>query len=115
MSRAKPVGAILFRVGKGEARGGVYGVAKWREATGRRCYRRVGRAWMEPDGAGGWPSRACRRRPVWSSIDYWTWDGIHHAYTHDGYIGSVLYASVITRAGYECDNFRAPPWAFVWV
>lgn len=60
MRRGKPVGAILFRAGKGEAAGVVYAVAKWRDSTGRQCYRRVGRAWMEPDGAGGWRWRRGR-------------------------------------------------------
>ena len=52
MSGGKPVGTILFRAGKGEAAGTVYAVAKWRDSTGRQCYRRVGRAWVELDGSG---------------------------------------------------------------
>ena len=57
MTVAKPVGAILYRPGKGAASGVVYAVAKWRDSTGRQNYRRVGRAWVEPDGAGGWRKR----------------------------------------------------------
>lgn len=60
MTSGKPVGAILFRAGKGEAADVVYAVAKWRDSTGRQCYRRVGRAWMEPDGGGGWRRRRGR-------------------------------------------------------
>jgi integrase len=56
----KPVGAILFRSGKGEASDVVYAVAKWRDSTGRQNYRRLGRAWMEPDGAGAWRRRRGR-------------------------------------------------------
>jgi integrase len=59
-ARSKPVGAILFRAGKGEASDVVYAVAKWRDSTGRQNYRRVGRAWMEPDGSGGWRRRRGR-------------------------------------------------------
>ena len=47
---AKPVGAVLFRGGKGAAADTAYAVAKWRDSTGRQNYRRVGRAWVEPDG-----------------------------------------------------------------
>lgn len=55
---AKPVGAILYRAGKGSSGADVvYAVAKWRDSTGRQRYRRLGRAWMEPDGAGGWRRR----------------------------------------------------------
>jgi integrase len=39
----------------------VYAVAKWRDSTGRQNYRRLGRAWLGPDGAGGWRPR--RGRP----------------------------------------------------
>ena len=74
--RDKPVGAILYRAGKGEASGIVYAVAKWRDSTGRQCYRRLGRAWMEPDGAGGWRRRLSRapegcldRRPAERAMD----------------------------------------------
>lgn len=56
-TRGKPVGAVLYRVGKGEAGDLVYAVAKWRDSTGRQRYRRLGRAWMEPDGSGGWRRR----------------------------------------------------------
>jgi hypothetical protein len=59
-ARAKPVGAILYRSGKGEASDVVYAVAKWRDSTGRQNYRRVGRAWMEPDERGGWRRRRGR-------------------------------------------------------
>jgi integrase len=60
MSRPTPTGTILFREGKGAAGGVVYAVAKWRDSTGRQRYRRVGRAWLEPDGAGGWRRRRGR-------------------------------------------------------
>src|SRR3984957_15202525 len=54
MSHPKPTGTILFREGKGAATDVVYAVAKWRDSTGRQNYRRVGRAWVSPDGSGGW-------------------------------------------------------------
>jgi integrase len=58
---AKPVGAILYRAGKGDAASVVYAIAKWRDSTGRQCYRRLGRAWVELDGAGsGWRRRRGR-------------------------------------------------------
>ena len=60
MSRPKPTGTILFREGKGGASEVVYAVAKWRDSTGRQNYRRVGRAWVQPDGAGGWRPRRGR-------------------------------------------------------
>jgi integrase len=50
----------LFRSGKGAAEDVVYAVAKWRDSTGRQNYRRLGRAWMEPDGGGGWRRRRGR-------------------------------------------------------
>ncbi|MGI8427822.1 MAG: tyrosine-type recombinase/integrase [Solirubrobacteraceae bacterium] len=60
MRREKPVGAIVFRAGKGSASETVSAIAKWRDSTGRQCYRRLGRAWVEPDGAGGWRRRRGR-------------------------------------------------------
>src|SRR5436309_15761340 len=60
MSRPKPTGTILFREGKGAGSEVVYAVAKWRDSTGRQNYRRVGRAWVEPDGASGWRKRRGR-------------------------------------------------------
>lgn len=61
MNGAKPAGAILYRAGKGEAADVVYAVAKWRDSNGRQCYRRLGRAWVELDGAGsGWRRRRGR-------------------------------------------------------
>jgi integrase len=56
----KPVGAVLYRSGEGTAAEVVYAIAKWRDSTGRQTYRRLGRAWMEPDGAGGWRKRRGR-------------------------------------------------------
>jgi hypothetical protein len=50
----------LFRGGKGVAADVVYAVAKWRDSIGRQNYRRLGRAWMEPEGAGGWRRRRGR-------------------------------------------------------
>ena len=60
VSRPKPTGTILFREGKGGASEVVYAVAKWRDSTGRQNYRRVGRAWVQSDGAGGWRPRRGR-------------------------------------------------------
>jgi integrase len=57
MTPGKPTGAILFRPGKGSSADVVYAVAKWRDSTGRQNYRRVGRAWVSPDGSGGWRRR----------------------------------------------------------
>ena len=59
-ARPKPAGTILFRTGKGTSADVVYAVAKWRDSTGRQNYRRLGRAWIEPDGAGGWRRRRGR-------------------------------------------------------
>jgi hypothetical protein len=54
--------------GRGEAADVVYAVAKWRDSTGRQCYRRLGRAWVELDGAGsGWRRR--RGRPPDGYLD----------------------------------------------
>src|SRR5664279_511096 len=60
MNRPKPTGTILYRKGKGGASEVAYAVAKWRDSTGRQNYRRLGRAWMEPDGEGGWRKRRGR-------------------------------------------------------
>ncbi len=60
MNRPKPTGTILFREGKGGASEVVYAVAKWRDSTGRQNYRRLGRAWVQADGAGGWRPRRGR-------------------------------------------------------
>ncbi len=38
----------------------MYAVAKWRDSTGCQRYRRVGRAWVESDGVGGWRRRRGR-------------------------------------------------------
>jgi integrase len=57
MGTHRPVGAVLFRQGKGSSADVVYAVAKWRDSTGRQRYRRLGRAWMEPDRAGGFRKR----------------------------------------------------------
>jgi integrase len=53
----KPVGTIIFRGGEGTAGDVVYAEAKWRDSTGRQRLRRVGRAWVESDGRGGWRRR----------------------------------------------------------
>jgi integrase len=53
----KPVGAILYRPGHRSAAGVVYAEAKWRDSEGRQRMRRVGRAWVEADGHGGWRRR----------------------------------------------------------
>jgi len=55
--REKPVGTIIFRPGEGKAGEVVYAAAKWRDSTGRQRLRRVGRAWVEADGHGGWRRR----------------------------------------------------------
>jgi integrase len=57
MRSEKPAGAILFRPGKGAATDTIYAIAKWRDSSGRQNYRRVGRAWVEPDAGGGWRKR----------------------------------------------------------
>jgi integrase len=56
-AREKPVGTIIFRPGEGAAGEVVYAEAKWRDSTGRQRLRRVGRAWVEADGHGGWRRR----------------------------------------------------------
>ncbi|MGH3609696.1 MAG: tyrosine-type recombinase/integrase [Pseudonocardiaceae bacterium] len=56
-TRRKPAGAVLYRAGSGSASDVVYAVAKWRDSTGCQRYRRLGRAWIESDGAGGWRRR----------------------------------------------------------
>ena len=58
----------MYRAGKGEAADVVYAVAKWRDSTGRQCYRRLGRAWVEPDGSGGWRRRRGRGSSMATSI-----------------------------------------------
>jgi integrase len=50
----------MFREGKGGASDVVYAVAKWRDSTGRQCYRRLGRAWMQLDDSGAWRPRRGR-------------------------------------------------------
>jgi integrase len=67
VNRPKPTGTILYREGKGGSSEVVYAIAKWRDSSGRQNYRRVGRTWMEPDGAGGW--RKCRGRAPEGCLD----------------------------------------------
>jgi integrase len=42
-----------------------YFEAKWRDARGRQCKRRLGQAWVEPDGEGGWKKRRGRVPEGW--------------------------------------------------
>lgn len=44
---------------------GVYYEAKWRDRDGRQVKRRLGPAWLVPDGAGGWRKRRGRTPPGW--------------------------------------------------
>lgn len=55
MSAGKPTPAVVVRVGKD---GTPFFEAKWRDANRQQVKRRLGPAWLEPDGDGGW----CKRR-----------------------------------------------------
>ena len=59
-----PEGALVIEPGK--TPGSAYYAAKWRaSADGRQVKRRLGRAWLEPDGAGDWRPRSGRIRSGW--------------------------------------------------
>ncbi|MDO8186467.1 tyrosine-type recombinase/integrase [Conexibacter sp. JD483] len=57
-----PTPAVLVRTAKD---GTPFFEAKWRAAGGRQIKRRLGRAWISPDGAGGWTRRRGRPRDGW--------------------------------------------------
>lgn len=54
--------AVVVRVGKD---GTPFFEAKWRDAERRQMKRRLGPAWVEPDGAGGWRKRSGRPPADW--------------------------------------------------
>jgi integrase len=54
--------AVVVRIGKD---GTPFFEAKWRDAERRQVKRRLGPAWVEPDGAGGWRKRAGRAPEGW--------------------------------------------------
>jgi integrase len=54
--------AILVRISKD---GTPFFEAKWRDEERRQVKRRLGPAWVEPDGAGGWRKRAGRAPDGW--------------------------------------------------
>jgi integrase len=56
----RPAGTIIFRESEGRTPKHFFAVAKWRDSTGRQHYRRVGKAWVEPDQAGGFRKRRGR-------------------------------------------------------
>jgi integrase len=56
----KPSGTILYRASEARESGDYFAVAKWRDSTGRQHYRRIGRAWVESDGAGSFTKRRGR-------------------------------------------------------
>lgn len=58
--QSKPTGTIIYRATKRKGSSDYTAVAKWRDSTGRQHYRRVGTAWVEPDGSGGWHKRRGR-------------------------------------------------------
>jgi integrase len=53
---------VVIRVGKD---GTPFFEAKWRDADREQVKRRLGRAWVEPDGEGGWRKRRGRRAEGW--------------------------------------------------
>jgi integrase len=57
VSNAAPAPAVVIRAGKD---GTPFFEAKWRDAERRQVKRRLGPAWVEPDGAGGWSKRSGR-------------------------------------------------------
>lgn len=63
--------AVVVRVGKD---GTPFFEAKWRDDEGRQVKRRLGPAWIEPDGSGGWCKR--RGRPTAGWLDE---RAAHHA------------------------------------
>lgn len=62
MSARKPTPAVVIRVGKD---GTPFFEAKWRDAERQQVKRRLGPAWVEPDGEGGWRRRRGRPPAEW--------------------------------------------------
>jgi integrase len=62
VSAVKVTPAVVVRVGKD---GTPFFEAKWRDAQREQVKRRLGRAWVEPDGQGGWCKRAGRVPEGW--------------------------------------------------
>jgi hypothetical protein len=62
VSAGKPTPAVVIRVGKD---GTPFFEAKSRDAERQRIKRRLGPAWVEPDGAGGWRRRRGRPPTGW--------------------------------------------------
>jgi len=60
--RTAPAPAVVVRVGQG---GTPFFEAKWRDEERRQVKRRLGPAWVEPDGAGGWRKRSGRPPDGW--------------------------------------------------
>jgi integrase len=56
--------AIVVAAGK-TGDGTMYYEAKWRDASGRQVKRRLGKAWVEADSAGGWRRRRGRTPEGW--------------------------------------------------
>jgi integrase len=65
--QGKPTGTIVYRASQARDSCDYYAVAKWRDSTGRKHYRRIGRAWVEPVGAGSFTKR--RGRPAEGYLD----------------------------------------------
>jgi integrase len=59
---ATPTPAVVVRLAKD---GTPFFEAKWRAAGGRQIKRRLGPAWIEPNGAGGWARRRGRPNDGW--------------------------------------------------
>ncbi len=64
MSGTQVAPAIVVAAGK-TSDGTAYYEAKWRDRDDRQVKRRLGRAWVEPDGAGGWRKRRGRTPAGW--------------------------------------------------
>lgn len=64
MSGSQVAPAIVVVPGK-TSDGPAYYEAKWRDRDGRQVKRRLGRAWVDPNGAGGWRKRRGRTPDGW--------------------------------------------------
>ncbi len=62
MPEARATPAVVIREGKD---GTPFFEAKWRDEERQQVKRRLGPAWVEPDGAGGWRKRRGRPREGW--------------------------------------------------
>ncbi len=62
MSAGKVTPAVVIRVGQD---GTPFFEAKWRDEQRQQIKRRIGPAWVEPDGDGGWSKRRGRPRDGW--------------------------------------------------